>query len=240
MYPGHLITLVGAPGSWETAENSSPGPRTGPSMCRGLRCDGGFSSHSLLNVDRPSGMVSALPTPAVWTLHTKQPASPCRSAPRGAGAHSGNRLQTGLGPERRVTAPRKGRFSRPGWSGSHSMAGFPNTACPPNSRHTQACENGCSRERVYLLSLPLCELANWAPAGQVSKGWKPVTWRRGPPGCPAQEAPGVSPALLSQANPAPGNTNGVNTSAGHIQDSSVCLMFTSLVFQQEPTPLFAL
>ena len=73
MYPGQLITLVGTPGSWETAGNSSPGSRTGPSMCRGLRSDGGFSSHSLLNVDRPSGVVSALPTPAVWTLTPNNP-----------------------------------------------------------------------------------------------------------------------------------------------------------------------
>ena len=130
--------------------------------------------------------------PQAWFLdiNTKQPASLCRSAPRGAGAHSGDRLQTGLGPERRVTAPGKGRFSRPGWPGSHSMAGFPNTACPRNSRHARARENGCFRGRVYLLSPPLCESGNWAPAGQVSQGWKPVTWRRGPPGCPAQEAPG--------------------------------------------------
>lgn len=110
---------------------------------------------------------------------------------------------------------------------------------PAKQRHARACENGCSRERVYLLSRLLCESGNWTLAGQVSKGRKPVTGV-GLHAVLPRRPRGVSPALTSQPNPAPGNANGVNTSAGHTEDSSVCLMFTSLVFQQEPTPLFAL
>lgn len=116
--PGHLTTPTGAPGSSEAAESSSPGPPHRPPTCRGLRSDGGFLGHSLLNVNHSSGTVSALPAPAIWTQHTEPPASPCRSAPQGAGAHSGYHLHGGLGPECRLTAPRKGRLSRPGQSGS--------------------------------------------------------------------------------------------------------------------------
>lgn len=100
----------------ESRKQLSGPPHRAP--CAGLRSDGGFLGHGLLNVNHSSGTVSALPAPAVWTQHTEQPASLCRSAPQGAGAYSGCRLQRGLAQSAGSRLPGKGRLSRPGRSGS--------------------------------------------------------------------------------------------------------------------------
>lgn len=202
----------------ESRKQLSGPPHKAPSA--GLRSDGGFLGHGLLNVNHSSGTVSALPAPAVWTQHTGQPASLCRSAPQGAGAHSGCRLQRGLAQ----SAGSRERADSPGRGGLESarLASPTPPACPAADTDEHVRTGAPGSVCIY----PHSHFVNQETGFRQGKSAKAGSRRRARASrlpCPGGPA-GVASSDVSPTNPAPGNANGVNTCSGHIQEPSVCLV----------------